>query len=661
MKKREKSCKVLLFIFIITLVMNFSYKEVFALANDTNIYYKAHVQDIGWQDWVNSGELAGTTGQAKKVEALKIDIKNLPEGVVLKYRTHVSDIGWQDWVNNGELAGTTGQNKAVEAVEIRLEGVESDYHIEYRTHVSDIGWQGWVRDGELAGTTGQAKKVEAIQIKLVKNDNVKVGTLLSQSHVSNEGWNSWKDSKIATGSSINNVIEGVKLKFNDSVGIGIEYNVYVESEGWQGWKRDGELAGTTGENKKIRAIKVRVNNSPGEYKLQYRTNIKNGGWQPWVSEGEISGKLEFGEGITAIQVRYEKQYSKPNVKYQAHVSDIGWQNRVSNGVTAGTTGQNKAVESIKINMENLPSDIKLTYKAHVRDEGWQVLKENGQEMGTTGKARAIEAIIINITREIPGYNFVYRAHVQDIGWQEWKRSGEVAGTTGQAKSVEAIEIKFVPKKNKTIVIDPGHNYGGDDGAYATHGGILYSERDLNMSTSMKLKTELEAKGYDVILTRKSEDREMLSVAESLKRRVEIANDSKADFFISIHQNSFTSPAAKGFEVFYSSATPLSGGRILINGEEYNLEAHSKSSSDNYKVGTSKNLALNILNSVSSKMPMNKRKVEDKAFYVVKNTYMPSVLVECGFITNPSEAKDLADERNQLKKMSIIAEEINKVI
>ena len=53
MKKREKNCKVFLFVFIITLVMNFSYKEVFALANDTNIYYKAHVQDIGWQEWVS--------------------------------------------------------------------------------------------------------------------------------------------------------------------------------------------------------------------------------------------------------------------------------------------------------------------------------------------------------------------------------------------------------------------------------------------------------------------------------------------------------------------------------------------------------------------------------------------------------------------------------
>ena len=56
-----------------------------------------------------------------------------------------------------------------------------------------------------------------------------------------------------------------------------------------------------------------------------------------------------------------------------------------------------------------------------------------------------------------------------------------------------------PSSSKVIVVDPGHNFGGDDGAYATHNGITYAERDLNMETSLKLKTKLEEKGYTVLL------------------------------------------------------------------------------------------------------------------------------------------------------------------
>ena len=80
------------------------------------------------------------------------------------------------------------------------------------------------------------------------------------------------------------------------------------------------------------------------------------------------------------------------------------------------------------------------------------------------------------------------------GWKigpDGKRGDKVAGSTSA----------------KTIVIDPGHNFGGDDGAYATSNGITYSERDLNMQVAVKLKAKLEAQGYKVIMTRNASDRE----------------------------------------------------------------------------------------------------------------------------------------------------------
>ncbi len=90
--------------------------------------------------------MAGTEGQAKRLEAIKITLKDL-SGVKIKYQTHIQDIGWQDWKYDGTLAGTEGQSKRLEAIRIELE--ENDkYSIMYRVHIKDIGWQDWRYDGE---------------------------------------------------------------------------------------------------------------------------------------------------------------------------------------------------------------------------------------------------------------------------------------------------------------------------------------------------------------------------------------------------------------------------------------------------------------------------------------------------------------------------------
>ena len=59
---------------------------------------------------------------------------------------HIQDIGWQDWKDSEEMAGTEGQSKRLEAIQIKLENTQ-DYSIEYRVHVQDIGWQDCVKDG----------------------------------------------------------------------------------------------------------------------------------------------------------------------------------------------------------------------------------------------------------------------------------------------------------------------------------------------------------------------------------------------------------------------------------------------------------------------------------------------------------------------------------
>ena len=144
-----------------------TYNKEFTIDKNIHIFYKSHVQDVGWQDYARDGAISGTSGRSLRVEALEIKAYNLPEEIKLKYQVHVQDIGWQSWKNEGEICGTTGQSKRVEGIKIKLENAD-EYSVMYRVHVQDIGWQDWVNDGEMAGTTEESKRVEAIEIKIVE-------------------------------------------------------------------------------------------------------------------------------------------------------------------------------------------------------------------------------------------------------------------------------------------------------------------------------------------------------------------------------------------------------------------------------------------------------------------------------------------------------------
>ena len=194
---------------------------------------------------------------------------------------------------------------------------------------------------------------------------------------------------------------------------------------------------------------------------------------------------------------------------------------------------------------------------------------------------------------------------------------------------------------KTIVIDPGHNFGGDDGAYATSNGITYVERDLNMQVAVKLKSKLEAQGYNVIMTRNESDRETASAGESLSKRVNIANNSGADLFISLHHNA-ASPAAAGVEVYYSSRAQD--------------EAFGSSYSDS-KVSTSRDIASSVSYAISNSTGANNRGAKDGNLFVCRNTTMPSILVEFGFITNPDEAQKCANSNYQDLEAEAVANAI----
>ncbi|MBR4904853.1 MAG: Ig domain-containing protein [Selenomonadaceae bacterium] len=138
-----------------------------SVSAESYLTYQAHVEGIGWMREVGSGEVAGTTDQSRRLEAIVI---NFSDGI--EYNAHVQDIGWQGWRYSGGVAGTVGESRRMEAIRIRLTGrLANDYDVYYRAHVQDIGWQNWVRNGEVAGTAGRSLRLEALQIKIVPKNN----------------------------------------------------------------------------------------------------------------------------------------------------------------------------------------------------------------------------------------------------------------------------------------------------------------------------------------------------------------------------------------------------------------------------------------------------------------------------------------------------------
>ncbi|MDO4557114.1 MAG: hypothetical protein Q4B70_18545 [Lachnospiraceae bacterium] len=241
------------------------------------ISYQAHVQDVGWQGTYKDGQIAGTTGKSKRMEALKINLKNASGSSIVKYRAHVQDIGWQSWKTSGQIAGTVGKSKQIEAIQIQLTGNESSlYNVYYRIHLSDKGWLGWAKNGAVAGSIGMAVRAEAIQIKIVKKDQafstngsatLSRPTLTYKAHCQDYDWMGLGGENSIRG-TVGNAkrMEALLINLKDFNGNnGILYRTHVSDIGWQGWKSSGQVAGTTGMSKAIEAIEIKLDGSLTKY------------------------------------------------------------------------------------------------------------------------------------------------------------------------------------------------------------------------------------------------------------------------------------------------------------------------------------------------------------------------------------------------------------
>lgn len=186
---------------------------------------------------------------------------------------------------------------------------------------------------------------------------------------------------------------------------------------------------------------------------------------------------------------------------------------------------------------------------------------------------------------------------------------------------DAWKMQSLPLSGKIIVLDPGHG-GPDPGA--VQGEAI--EKDISLSVSIKLRDYLQQQGALVLMTRETDmdlaDEDLKGYSrrkvQDLKRRVDLINHSEADFFASIHLNAIPSPKWKGAQTFYSG--------------------HYKESKRGAKF-IQEELRRNLENT-------NREAKTSESIYLLKKSEIPGVLVEIGFLSNPTEREMLRQEDYQ---------------
>ncbi|MDU0206136.1 MULTISPECIES: N-acetylmuramoyl-L-alanine amidase CwlD [Paenibacillus] len=181
----------------------------------------------------------------------------------------------------------------------------------------------------------------------------------------------------------------------------------------------------------------------------------------------------------------------------------------------------------------------------------------------------------------------------------------------------------LPLSGKTIALDAGH--GGPDGGASSKEGVI--EKDINLAITLQLRDYLQQAGALVVMTRET-DTDLADPGtkgyskrktEDLHNRADMINEKNADMFLSVHLNSIPSPKWKGAQTFYYTNNPNNSNLAAL----IQLE-----------------LKRNLENTDRIAKPA------DKTVYLLKTLKIPSALVEVGFLSNPDEARLLADEKYQ---------------
>jgi N-acetylmuramoyl-L-alanine amidase len=288
----------------------------------------------------------------------------------------------------------------------------------------------------------------------------------------------------------------------------------------------------------------------------------------------------------------------------------------------------------------------------------------GKDLNYDSRAGLIESIrarhearglklVITLADEGLSYRVFPRWEPDGIVISVWRRAlSELPEPELRPPRQLAWPERFSPERTEidVIVIDPGH--GGEN--LGSIGPTGYTEKEANLAIATKLKEKLERAGMEVFLTR-SDD-----VFLPLERRTEIANSVEADLFISLHANGYRGREARGFEVYFLSPAVdeedkmvaamenAAGGpgTFMVSDSDDEVAFILWDTAQNEFIVESSDLAQFVNEEMTLRLDIPNRGVKQADFVVLTGAYLPAILVETAFITNPTEEGLLRDDAFQ---------------
>ena len=312
------------------------------------------------------------------------------------------------------------------------------------------------------------------------------------------------------------------------------------------------------------------------------------------------------------QNKKEQKKTEENKTAQNEVA----QNRITqNKTTQNNMNQNKTIQDRTAQSH---AELKQVIKMSKRNAGQRYDIQTYILRGLRMLFMSVLALMLGSLIGLNGFdNTAFGAQDMASAHPVQKIFAEISGNIS-----ERFASIFQIKNQKVIVLDAGHG-GFDSGKVGANGSL---EKEINLQITEKCKKYLEQSGYKVVMTRE-DDNGLYDEASSNKKRedmnarVNLMNTSEAVLAVSIHQNSYTGAACSGAQVFY------------YTGSE-----------------SGKQLAGYIQDSIIVRVqPRNTRQIKANSdYFILKHSKVPTVIVECGFLSNTDEEQRLCDDTYQEK-------------
>ena len=456
-------------------------------AENYDIYYRVYSQNFGWLGWTSNGQPAGSQGYEKRIEALQIAVLSkgatIPgttdnsyktTGKKVEYRTYVEKQGWKKYSADGEQSGTIGQARAVQGLAVRVNDTQYSGNIVYDMYMQSYGWMGEKANNTAAGILNGGKRMEAIKLHLT-GELAEKYDIYYRVHTQTFGWLDWaKNGEKAGSSTYGKRLEAIEIKLvkkgESAPGSTkkayqvprIQYQTHVQSIGWQKKVSDNQIAGTTGQGKRIEAIKITLPDSDYTGNVEYQAYVQGIGWQSWKKNGELAGTSGQSKRIEAIRVKLTGEIAKYyEVYYSVHLAKIGWCNYESAGRVTGTIDLSKKIEALKIclvkkDAETAPntSGVKYVegyksgnfyYNGYIKGVGATGNVSQGNTVGTIGKKQQLQSLTLYLDQSnklAPSGTIQYATHIAKEGWKDWSDAGTTNGASTGTNGMEAVKIRL---------------------------------------------------------------------------------------------------------------------------------------------------------------------------------------------------------------------------